>query len=100
MLKEVLTLYFTKTNYFCSMIQTTFFKVKSEKTLIGVKYTEQDLSSSRASSFSRTIYLPGKAPEENQTFQKIDLDQFLDICNYYNLLTKEEDSPEPQGSTC
>jgi hypothetical protein len=96
-----LTLYFTKTNYFCIMnVTTTFFKVKAEKALIGVKYLEKVLSGDRAGDFSRTIYLPGKQPDDNQVFQKVDLDEFLDICNYYNLLAKHEDSPMPQSSTC
>lgn len=78
------------------MVKTTFFKVKLENKLIGVKYTEEYMLSSQLTNFSRTIYLAGESPNDNQEIRRIDLDEFLDICNHYKLLEREN-NPEPDN---
>lgn len=107
MLNEILTLYFTKTNYFCSMIKQpiNYFVLEENGKPLCV-YMQNLLGDTESFTFYKTKHLPAhySPTQEYSPYKRfkdlrlLSFEEFRDLAAKENLLSKPTKKSTPEGT--
>jgi len=81
------------------MVTSEYFKVKNGAVVVAIKYVNYSISQKEHDYVSKTFFINGNKPSDNDRLISIDLNEFLDFCNEYQLLTASDNENTPKHAT-
>lgn len=83
------------------MVKIDYYKVKQDSQLVGVKFahsrTDNDGTVNKS---SKTHYFENQRPDKTDKFIEIEIDEFRNLCNTYQVLIRLDTEQPGPPSAC